>query len=112
MKHILLTLIVLVAAGALLAHPPMKVSLDYDQAGHVLTVKYQHEVGDPAQHFIDDITVMLNGELMVTQLQHSQPGSDGGMVLYLLTDAKAGDKVEVKLECNKGGHKTGELTVE
>lgn len=94
------------------AHPPSAVNLEYDPETRVLTVTTPHSVGDPTDHYIDVITVSLNGEEIITQYFFTQISAGEQEALYLLIDAESGDTITVLAECNRFGDAEASLTLE
>ena len=111
MKTILIGLF-LVSALLLGAHPASDVILSFDRETSTLTVDFTHKVSDAADHFIFEVTVYLNKDEIITQKIEKQETAEGGNLVYRIIDAKPGDVIKVKTNCNKSGKKTGELTLE
>lgn len=107
----ILLVVFLISSVALMAHPAKAVNLNFDKATSTLRVSFEHPVENPAKHFIHEFEVQINGKLVVTQLDSKQENKDGGSVMYKLIDVKAGDKISVVVDCNKGGKKTATITV-
>jgi len=112
MYRLPLSFALLTMMSALAAHPPMSVDLEFDAETHMLTVNYTHDTDNLAAHYINAITVSINDEVMIRQSQHTQAGATGGTLVYTLVDAKPGDTLSVKVECNMHGHKVATLTLE
>lgn len=105
-------LVVLVTAGASLAHPPKDVQLDYNVDNHMLMVMATHDTKDATKHFVGTIQVDLNGEKVIEQKFKSQPTADMQMGHYLVNDAKVGDTLTVTATCNISGKKAVTLKIE
>ena len=91
-----------------LSHPAGKVILSVE--GNILQVTAQHNVGNPQTHYIDEITVTLNGKKIITQLFSLQTGNTQ-KVSYTIPSLKSGDTITVLAHCNKGGNRIGAITV-
>lgn len=111
MKHLLMTLAILILASALLAHPAGTVSAKYDANTKLLSVTFDHGVKDPADHFIKSIVVKVNGTTAITQNIGIQESPAGGSFAYKLLNIKKGDVIEVATDCSKGGKKSSKLTI-
>lgn len=111
MKKIALILVLCAIAGILLAHPASKVILEFDAETSELTVTFNHKVRDAADHFVYEVTVYLNKTEIIEQKLSSQDTTDQGMLVYRITDAKAGDVIKVTTACNKSGKKSQTITV-
>ncbi|MBT3756774.1 MAG: hypothetical protein HOK80_09235 [Candidatus Cloacimonetes bacterium] len=106
-------LVVFVLGSLLLsAHPASNVELEFNQETSILTVSFDHKVKDAEKHFIFEVTVYLNKEEIIEQKIEKQDDAESGTVLYKIIDAKSGDKIKVKTNCNKTGKKSATLTVE
>ncbi|MCF7794414.1 MAG: hypothetical protein K9N09_11510 [Candidatus Cloacimonetes bacterium] len=105
-------LIVLILSSAfLIAHPASDIELTFDQETSILTVNYVHEVKDADKHFVYEIIVYMNGDEIIEQKMETQDNSEGGSVLYKIIDAKAGDEIKVRTNCNKTGKKSAEIEI-
>lgn len=105
-------LVVLVVAGAGLAHPAKDVKLDYNVDNHMLMVMAAHDTKDVTKHFVGTIQVDLNGEKVIEQKFKSQPTADMQMGHYLINDAKIGDTLTITTACNISGKKAVTLKIE
>jgi hypothetical protein len=94
------------------AHPASQVDLAFDKETSLLTVDFAHKVSDSADHFIYEVTIYLNKDEIITQKIEKQETTDGGNLVFKIIDAKPGDKISVKTNCNKSGKKSGELEIE
>ncbi|MFC1887407.1 hypothetical protein ACFLYK_01210 [Candidatus Cloacimonadota bacterium] len=109
----LILIVVFVALISILnAHPASDVEMTFDKETSILTVNYIHKVSDAEKHFIFETTVYLNKEEIITQAIQMQDTLEGGQLVYKIIDAKPGDKILVKTNCNKSGKKSGELVIE
>ena len=92
-----------------LSHPAGKVILSVE--GNILQVTAQHNVGNPQTHYIDEITVTLNGKKIITQLFSLQTGNTQ-KVSYTIPSLKSGDTITVLAHCNKGGNRKETITIQ
>ena len=90
------------------SHPASKVILSVE--GNILQVTVQHNVGNPQTHYINEITVTLNGKKIITQLFSLQTDNTQ-KVSYTIPSLKPGDTITVLAHCNKGGNREGTITV-
>ncbi len=104
-------LILLVSVNYVFAHPPKGIELDYNAQDHLLNVKVSHLVKSPAKHYIDKITVELNGEEIISQKFSMQSSEKLQEVIYLIIDAKEGDEITVTAYCNISGKKKETIDV-
>ncbi|MCF7918497.1 MAG: hypothetical protein K9N06_01105 [Candidatus Cloacimonetes bacterium] len=111
MKYLLI-LVLLAGSSLLLAHPASEVTLAFDQETSILTVNFAHNVNDVDKHFIFEILVYLNGEQIIEQLLQKQDNTETGTVIYKIVEAKKGDKIKVRTNCNKTGKKAAEIVIE
>jgi hypothetical protein len=111
MKYVLLVVFIF-ASSLLLAHPASNVELEFNQETSILTVNFEHKVKDAGKHFIFEIIVYLNKEEIIEQKIEKQDSADSGIVLYKIIDAKPGDKIKVRTNCNKTGKKSAEIVIE
>jgi len=92
------------------AHGPKGVDLQYEASTQTLSVTITHSVKNPAKHYIEDISISVNGERVSQHEYKSQPGKDTFTLEYKVP-AKDGDTIKVKAGCNYFGSKSAELTV-
>ena len=103
---------ILLCAGMAAAHAPMKVDLAFEKETGFLSVTFEHRVRNVKDHFVYLVRVRLNKKDVIEQSLNLQDDENGGSLIYKLNDAKSGDTVEVRLECVKGGSKTGKIKIE
>lgn len=92
------------------AHPPSNMEVEYLGEEGLLTVKVTHRVGNPSSHFIEEISVVKNGNLEMEEDYSKQDASNGGTYEYQLS-AKNGDSIRVEAVCNKFGNITDTIEV-
>ena len=101
--------VLLVLAPVSFGHPPSDVGLEFDPVEHLLVVTVNHGVKDAAKHYVNKITVELNGKGIITQEFKSQDNTDLLQVMYKIVDAKPGDTITVTAACNISGKRKGTL---
>ncbi|MDA3812632.1 MAG: hypothetical protein PF570_00095 [Candidatus Cloacimonetes bacterium] len=111
MKYVLLV-ICLIGSSLLLAHPASEVNLEFDQETSILTVNFDHKVKDAEKHFIFEVIVYLNKEDIIEQKLAKQDNIENGSLVYKIIDAKSGDTIKVRTNCNKTGKKSVTITIE
>jgi len=104
-----LVIIFLMLSAQAFSHPASKVALLVE--GKVLHITVNHNVGNPENHYINEILVFLNDKEIIRQMFFIQTG-DMQKVSYMIPSLKAGDKVTVKTNCSRGGKRSGTITVE
>jgi hypothetical protein len=97
--------------GAALAHPPSEIMLQFNPVNHILDVTVMHDVRDSTKHYIGQIKVEINGQEAVKQVFSQQTDRKEQCVSYVLLDAKPGDEITVKADCNMFGSKKQTLKV-
>lgn len=102
----------LAMAGGVLAHAPKNVEAEFDTDKQILTVTVFHDVKDAAKHFIDEISVELNGKDIIEQKLLAQESLEKIAVVYRITDAGVGDEIEVSAACNISGKKKTTVKIE
>jgi hypothetical protein len=103
--------VVSLAVSVCMAHPPDAVTAGFDLETHVLTVGVEHKVKDGGKHFIDGVTVELNGERIIEQKFLSQVDLEGQEVVYRVVDAGVGDEITVTADCSIFGKKSLNIEV-
>ena len=92
------------------AHPPQDMELIYDFESEELSVIITHNSPGPTLHYINQIIIKLNNEVVITQDYDSQP-SPSEFTYTFTVQAEAGDKIEVTAVCNIQGSITRSITV-
>lgn len=110
-KFFMTTFLIMFGLTLLMAHPASSINLSFDKTNATLKVDFQHKVSDEGSHFIYDVEVKLNGKKIAAQSMFKQDNKEGGYVIYRIVDAKAGDKISVMVDCNKGGKKTETIVI-
>ena len=92
------------------AHPPQDIELMYDFESDELTVTLTHNSPVPTLHYINQIVVKRNDEVVITQDYDSQPTTSEFTYTYTV-EADTGDELEVTARCNINGILTRSITV-
>lgn len=108
-KSILLTLVLVLFAFVVKADPPKKVNLAV--ANGKLTIDIVHPVKKTADHYIDLITVYINGKEYKVIKPIKQSSEKSEQTTVDLPAVKAGDVVEVKARCNEFGTKSAKIKI-
>lgn len=90
------------------AHPASNILLEVKDT--MLMVTVEHDTSKPESHYIDEITVILNGNKIITQLFSMQTGNTQN-VSYIIPSLKSGDSITVDTHCSKGGNLKKTITV-
>jgi Na+-transporting NADH:ubiquinone oxidoreductase subunit NqrC len=110
--QIVLVTVLLIGTTLLSAHPASSMKADFDKDTNILMVSFEHQVKNPADHFIYELAVKLNKKEIITQLVSKQETDKGGEYQYKIIDAKVGDTITVTAACNKSGKKSASLEIE
>lgn len=94
-----------VTAGA---HPPSEMALSYDSSRGTLTVTITHSVGNPSSHYIDEISIAKNGEVLESHAYENQPERASFAYTYAV-EAQTGDEMTVRADCSRLARKTSPL---
>ena len=93
------------------AHPPKKITLKFDIKTQELDIKVDHSVKDMNDHFIEKLSVKVNGKEVYSEEFSKQKDLKADVYRILLENVKVGDEVELTASCNKWGKKSKKLTV-
>ena len=110
--YLILVTVLFLIPGFIAAHPAQKVDVVFDPVTHILQIRIDHNVKDAARHFIEAVTVTLNGEELVIQKLNAQDDLTGLDLIYKLNTVKTGDEIIVSAKCNIMGKKSGKLKIE
>jgi hypothetical protein len=106
---LLLVILFLMLSAQAFSHPASKVTLLVE--GKVLHITVNHNVGNPENHYINEILVFLNDKEIIRQIFFMQT-DNMQEVSYTIPSLKPGDKVTVKTNCSRGGKRSGTITIE
>lgn len=111
LSSISLFLTLILVSSGIMAHPPSDIDLAYDGANGVLSVEVNHRVGNPSRHYIEDITIMQNGETVLEEDYDEQDGNSGSTYEFNLS-AQNGDSITVQAKCNRFGNLSASIEVQ
>ena len=111
-KVLFFTMIMLLVFGtAAMAHPPQKLEANFNMETHMLTVNFTHTVGgENANHYIDKISVMVNGNEVITQIPGKQLKNNEAFSYYM-PGLSSGDEVKIMAYCSISGDRSAQLTI-
>ncbi len=111
-KLIMLTgVFAFVITGAVFAHSPSGISMEYDLTEKTVKVNVAHTSKDITKHFVDEIILSVNGVKKVIQETTVQTDDKSQQLLYIIPELKSGDKITVKAVCSKFGDLSKDLKV-
>ncbi len=109
-QHLLIAILALISIG-LWAHPASSIGLKYDAKTQILSLNFDHQVKNPADHYINSIIIKLDGKDVIVHNLSAQETAQGGTLIYKLIGVKAGSQIEAISNCNKTGKKSTRLVV-
>lgn len=112
MNKFILFLSAICAFSAVYSHAPSRIDIMPDSTMQYFYVSVEHSVPMPSFHFIDIITVSINGKESVKQTFSSQLNKIEQKGAYFLPNLKQGDKITVTAYCNITGKLSTDYTVE
>ncbi|MBS3812422.1 CHRD domain-containing protein [Candidatus Bipolaricaulota bacterium] len=96
---------------SVLAHPPSSLGVEYNGEDRLLSVEIQHRVGNTSRHYIERVTVSVNGERVLEE-SYDEQATRSGETLEYNVPAQTGDSIEVVAECNRFGDMSQTIQVE
>lgn len=114
-KKIVIFLILIILCLTLLpqsvfAHNPGAMVLDYNFGNQKLGVTITHNVADPNSHYIENVKVWNNDNLIINQDYTSQPSTSSFTYSYDIT-AVSGDVLKVTATCSISGNITRQILI-
>ncbi len=103
----LVLLALIVVCGQVSAHPPSDMYIIVDPDSNSILVTLTHRVSDLSSHYVSEIELRKNGEIVEALHYTSQPSPDSFTYRYQLP-LDAIDSVTVIARCNIGGEITRE----
>lgn len=88
-----------IAVSVAAAHPPKDIDIVWHPNDSTLSVKVEHKVDNPHKHFIDEITVFVNGKRVATRNYVSQKEDSFEEDSFYLPSIKTGDRITVEAKC-------------
>jgi hypothetical protein len=111
MVIIIFSLSLIILPQSALAHNPGNMNLDYNFTAQKLNVTITHNVVDPNNHYIENVQIWKNNNLIVDQDYTSQPSTSSFTYSFDIS-ASDGDVIKVTATCSISGDITDQLTVE
>ena len=98
---ILFCLFMISSSVTVFAHPPKDITIEFNKETKTLKISISHQVKDTdvKKHFVKDIKVYLNDELVIQQTFKCQLSANAQDVSYVLIDAEKGNKIKVEAQC-------------
>jgi len=111
---ILFCLFMISSSVTVLAHPPKDIMIDFNKETKTLKISVSHPVKDTdvKKHFIKEIKVYLNDEMVIQQTFKSQSSANAQEVSYVLIDAEKGNKIRIESQCSIMGTHDKTITIQ
>lgn len=109
--HSRLTAVLLIIAAVLVvcilippvsAHSPSGMSITYQELSKELLVSITHDVPNPGEHYVNEVTVSINGKVVNNSRYTSQPAPDTFTYTYPV-ETVTGDEIKVTATCSLAG---------
>ena len=110
-KLLIISSLMLLLGMGLYAHAASSATLVYNPTSRLLTVNFEHSVRDASDHFISRAVVKVNNADAITHLIKVQDTTSGGSLIYKIPGLVTGDRINVMLQCNKGGRRSAQIIV-
>lgn len=110
-KTFILITSLLVLPFNLKADSPSKVILSFNNESNTLKIEASHPVKNVDKHFIDLITILVDGKQVKELTLQKQSSKSGEIVELQLPEIKKGVTVTVKARCNQFGTKKESLKI-
>lgn len=106
LNHILVFLVIAALTGIVVipaaAHAPSDMSISYNERSGELNVTITHQVPDPGVHYVREVLVTINGNVVHDRQYTSQPAPGAFTYTYPLLP-RPGELIEVTASCNIAG---------
>ena len=99
---LILMLILLITASGY-AHPPYDIEFSYDKDKDVLKIDIIHPVGNPQKHFVDNIKILQNGNIISDKTFTSQTNNNMQSISIKSLNLKSDDEIIIEAKCNMYG---------
>ena len=111
-KTLFFTVVMLLfISTAVMAHSPQKLETTFDMETNIFTVEFTHTVGGKnTSHYVDKISIMVNGNEVITQIPGKQLNNTETFSYYMPGLSK-GDEVEVMAYCSISGNLSTQKTI-
>ena len=93
-----------------MAHPPIDMNLEYNLDESILSVTIVHETPAPTVHYVKQVKIELNDEIIIDEQYTSQPTTSEFTYEYTIV-ANVGDSIKVTSYCNIQGSITRSIIV-
>jgi len=103
MKKLFAVSILLFVFLCTFAHAPSRIDVQFDDAMQNISISVEHSVPMPAVHYIDLITIKVNGNEIIKQNFTNQLNKIEQKAVYFLPNLRDGDKISVTAYCNISG---------
>jgi desulfoferrodoxin (superoxide reductase-like protein) len=101
-------LFVLSLPGTVLAHNPDRMEVAYDAKAQTLSVKITHPSNNPDRHYVKEVVVKKNGQVVARGEYTKQPGDT--FVYTFQVAATGADTFEITAVCNIRGSITAKYS--
>lgn len=108
---VLVIALTLFIATAVFAHPAKSLSAQWNASNHTLTVTAEHNVNDPAKHFILSLSISEGNKLLFQQQYTSQASPEQFRDNVVLAGLTSGAKLRIQVACNIMGTMETEFTI-
>jgi hypothetical protein len=106
-----IAVLLLLAAGMLLATPPDRIRLVYSDSTGILAIAVHHPTFSAAVHHVAKIAVRLNDSLVALQQFSTQTNNQEQVTQCPVPAAKPGDRLTVTAVCSLFGTRTETLVL-
>ncbi len=111
-KLVLLIAIILTTAAVFFAHPPSNIEMSYDSETQILEVIVEHSVGNPHNHYVEELTITHNDRRIISHRLTKQEDEKSIKFQYRLPNVETGMLLEVTAECNRIGKLSKDIKIE
>lgn len=108
---LLTTLVLLCAATAVFAHPPKAISVGWDAGNQILNVSAEHNVNDPAKHYVLSMTIFEGNKQLLQKQYTSQSSPEKFEDSVALKGIASGTVLRIQLVCNIMGSQETEFRI-
>ncbi len=106
MKAYIFTFALIVSLPLIIkADPPKKILLNYTAETHTIKIEAVHPVKNVQKHYIDLVSIYVNGKEVKTVKPVSQTSKESEILEVVVPQIVAGCEVTVKAQCNEFGTK-------
>ena len=102
LRIVIAALVVSLLIPPVSAHSPSGMSVTYQELSKELLVSITHDVPNPGVHYINEVTISINGKVVNNSRYTSQPASDTFTYTYPV-ETVTGDEIKVTATCSLAG---------